>query len=511
MPNSIMQNRHGKSRHNQRGVAFLLLVVTLVLGAAAIFYGLITVTPPEIERDRKTTEALTIAKAALIGHAISQQLYSGNSPPNRLGDLPCPDTNDSGQAAASCGDGPGSTGQPLRLGRLPWRTLGLPDLRDGDGERLWYAVSANFKNNTRSTCNSPYTTGCLNSDTRGSITVRNNAGTIIHDATNTDPTASGAIAVIFSPGAVIRRQDGVQQNRICTKGLDCDATTEFCTATTTPKCRPENYLDISGTEDNANFIDGPILSTDGFIHGIVRDGSGNVIVNDRLMVIRYQDVMPHLEKRVAKEVLNCLTAYASFNNGRYPWAALVTDVTQKFDDVTNTLFGRIPDQPLYQTRLGIVPATTTADDTPLEIECTSTPGKCMNKNWPATCQLPAGAPTPSWWNNWKLHVFYGLADAYKPMISYTQPTPTTVVLNVIPAPTGCPNCLTVDPPSAAPDKQVVVIVAGRSLPAVAGGQLRNTTARRRSAINYLEGGNDSPPTFTQLPGSTTFNDTVKFK
>jgi hypothetical protein len=33
-------------------------------------------------------------------------------------------------------------GQAERLGRLPWKTLGLPDLRDGDGERLWYAVSS---------------------------------------------------------------------------------------------------------------------------------------------------------------------------------------------------------------------------------------------------------------------------------------------------------------------------------------------------------------------------------
>ena len=31
------------------------------------------------------------------------------------------------------------------IGRLPWRTLGIEPIRDGHGECLWYAVSANFK------------------------------------------------------------------------------------------------------------------------------------------------------------------------------------------------------------------------------------------------------------------------------------------------------------------------------------------------------------------------------
>jgi hypothetical protein len=29
-----------------------------------------------------------------------------------------------------------------RMGRLPWKTLRLPDLRDGHGERLWYEHAA---------------------------------------------------------------------------------------------------------------------------------------------------------------------------------------------------------------------------------------------------------------------------------------------------------------------------------------------------------------------------------
>ena len=44
--------------------------------------------------------------------------------------------------------------------------MGLDDLRDGDGERLWYAVSNNFKYNFRTACAAPGDPGCLNSDSR---------------------------------------------------------------------------------------------------------------------------------------------------------------------------------------------------------------------------------------------------------------------------------------------------------------------------------------------------------
>ena len=56
---------------------------------------------------------------------------------------------------------------------------------------------------------------------------------------------------------------------------------------------------------------------------MIRDAANNVIVNDRLLVITYQDLMPLLERRVAKEALNCLNLYAAdpLNKGRYPWAS----------------------------------------------------------------------------------------------------------------------------------------------------------------------------------------------
>jgi hypothetical protein len=71
--------------------------------------------------------------------------------------------------------------------------------------------------------------------------------------------------------------------------------------------------------------------------------------------------------------------------------------------------------------------------------------------------------------------------------------------------------VTVDPPSPAADKKIVVMVAGKRLAAVAGGQLRNSNPTRQNPANFLEGGNDTPPAFTKQPSSTTFNDTVMYK
>jgi hypothetical protein len=463
----------------QRGFAVVFLVLTLSLGGAAVFYSLATAVPREIERDRKTAEALALAKAALIGYAAGVSNFAGNA---RLGDLPCPDRNDSGSpggtTATSCGNAAGNQ-QARRLGRLPWKILGLPDLRDGDGERLWYAVSNNFKNNVRTACTTPGQTGCLNSDTRGTITVRDASGTVIHNGANPDPySPSGVVAVIIAPGAILKRQGAASaQSRTCTGGT-CTATGVCLTnpESVTPKCDPANFLDtVAGIEDNADFIDNS--ATNGFINGIVRDSSGNVIVNDRVITITYQDLMPKLEYRVAMETLNCLRSYATFasNNGRYPWANPANSASTS--DQANTFFGQLPGTAPFLVEGYFTATTTTAP--------------MMPNLWPINCGLKKG----TWWNNWREQVFYAIADAYKPGVG---------------APTGCSigSCLSVNPPSATANKQLVVLVAGQRLAAVAGGQPRVTSANKQNPANYFEG--NMPPLFTRQPRSALFNDTVVF-
>lgn len=455
-----------------------MLLLSLVLAGTTVFYVLFRPTSSAIERDKITAAALAQAKAALIGYAAGVSISSGGRP----GDLPCPDTNDSGSTGSSCGNAAGTTGQTTRIGRLPWKSLGLPDLRDGDGERLWYAVSSNFKYNIRTTCILPgqpgyisgAEAGCLNSDSRGTITVRNSAGTVINDGSNPDPfTPSAVIAVIFAPGATLQRQDGTLQNRDCSGGTGC-AVTGVCNSTATAKCNPINYLDVltSIPEDNADFVDGS--NTNGFINGVIRDANNNVIVNDRLITITYNDLMPLLERRVAKEVLNCLNLYASTpaNHGRHPWASRQNDLS--FNDASDVRFGRIPDTLIN----------------------TASNSTGMNNFWPAGCSHTQG----NWWYNWKELVFYGVSNLHDPR-------------DIPPMP--CGSCLRVDPPSVTNDKAVVVVVAGTRLQGVNGGQPRGTTPEKSDSRNYLEGPNGTTSsnntTFTQKKSSNTFNDILLFQ
>ena len=87
----------------------------------------------------------------MIGYAVRQGVFQCQNPgdsaqclaelnaSSKLGELPCPDTDNDGFAEAAC--------STRTLGRVPWRTLGIPEPRDTAGETLWYAVSLRFLGN----------------------------------------------------------------------------------------------------------------------------------------------------------------------------------------------------------------------------------------------------------------------------------------------------------------------------------------------------------------------------
>lgn len=459
------------NRKSQHGSAILIILTIIGIGAAFLLVSALNKANSQIGRDKITAAALAQAKEALIGYAAGVDI---SNPGPRPGDLPCPDINNDGSEEIGCGNAAGSTGQNLRLGRLPWKSLGLPDLRDGYGERLWYAVSNNFKKKTRTICTSPGMAGCLNSDTSGTITVRDSNGNIIFDATGT----TGVIAVIFAPGSSLTRQGSpAQQDRTC---APCNAQ-EVCTAappTNTPRCNPVNYLDIALGEDNANFQDS---NTNGFIQGPV-NAAGATILNDRLLTITTGDLMPTIEKRVAGEALTCLTEYAAklSNQGRYPWAApLNPSAAPNYSDASGSRFGRIPDTLFTATK--------------------SDSGNVMDDSWTGNCRIISSS---GWWLNWKEMVFFSLADAYKPV-----PAPMPV-----PACGTTGTCLTVNPPSATANKQVSVFVAGRRLAGVASGQPRTSNNDKGTITNYLENQNATPSdgTFERNAITPTFNDATAF-
>lgn len=127
-------------RGRQQGAVLIVLLTVLVLGMAWFAVGAIgKAAPARAERDAATGASLRAAKQALLGYIAQKAADGGESTPGRL---PCPERLD---APGTANEGvappfPGYT--PCEsVGRLPWRTLGIDQIRDGSGEPLWYAVA----------------------------------------------------------------------------------------------------------------------------------------------------------------------------------------------------------------------------------------------------------------------------------------------------------------------------------------------------------------------------------
>lgn len=233
--------------------AIIALLLILGVGVTILVYNFPTPAKLSIESDRKTTAALAQAKEALIGRATGDA--------SRLGSLPCPDIDNDGALTMGV-DYLGGGACASNIGRLPWRTLGLPDLRDGSGERLWYALSSNFQDASGIV---------INSDTLGQITITGIA------------PANNVIAIVFAPGPFVASQvrDAANQNNVV------------------------NYLEGENANGDTTYTTAPASST----------------FNDKLLAITGPALMPIVERRVAREMMALLEQYRTAT-GVYPWADL---------------------------------------------------------------------------------------------------------------------------------------------------------------------------------------------
>lgn len=411
----------------------MVIVFMIAMAATTVMVNSVSKIQLKSERDKKTQQALAEAKAAILSYTLTLDLsqFSCGSNCRRPGDLPCPDTNNDGYADTPCAGN--------ALGRLPWRTLGISDLRDGYNERLWYAVSVNFKNTPRS--------GVLNSDSIGSITVRNSSGLIVNDGTST----TGVVAVVISPGDRITRQDGVVQSH----NDDLAAI---------------NYLDVSTTlgEDNKDFINN---DTNGFILGPVYDADNNLLINDQLATISRDEMMHQMEVRVVTEVRNNLVDYYCDDDGvaNYEIATCDDNTTThffpspaSFDD--NTCLGSVNisacNENLANSTHGRIPANLTLSA----------------RDWNSTSRLH-GTSNNNWFqqNGWREVIHYAVASTCM---------------------TGTANCdtlggnLTLSNAFVTPidNKKITLIATGTAI----GVQTRASTINKSAEENYLESSNLSP-------------------
>ncbi len=521
--------------HRQRGAALILMMVIVVTGAAATLASTLSTTALKNARQEKTTAALAQAKDALIGYAIT---YGDTHSGETHGYLPCPDMN--GEAGGNpegssetCGTTDADT-----LGRLPWKTLGLPVLRDDAGECLWYAVSGTHKNN-------PKTSATMNWDNPGKLR--------IYSADGNEILPDEIVAVVIAPGPVSTTNNPVQER----------------SGTHAPICggnyTPAAYLD----NDTIHNINNSSIAAGKFIlphEHRNANGSVTVSVNDQFVYITRQDIWSAIQKRIAREAKKCLDDYAAGSGGKYPWAVPISTPTAFSPLIMgeyNTLFGRLPTRPSVQlvstpsrittmqsrfdelwSALSVFAASKTysnllimrskasaaedaADDvgdhydhTPLEnpaddledaaddardnlrtyssaaaiaavqqdiidaanaftnaMTATFSQASGMANTWPASCTLFSSAQ----WNHWKDMVFYQVAHGYRPKNSGP----------------GCGNCLSVEggghSPAGSGNYRAIVAVAGKKL-----------TANRSTGNigDYLEGNNLLPMNDSTQPYQT---------
>jgi hypothetical protein len=114
---------------HQRGAALLSLMAVVVTAATIAGAVALQRMASHAPTQRNEGYALALAAEALRGQAFQRRCLDTSIPLPNL--LPCPDAAGvEGVADASC--------VGLTQGWLPWRTLGLPPLRDSSGTCLWY-------------------------------------------------------------------------------------------------------------------------------------------------------------------------------------------------------------------------------------------------------------------------------------------------------------------------------------------------------------------------------------
>jgi hypothetical protein len=335
--------RSGRSRSVrsgvQRGAALLvtLALVAIIVGLAVLWVA--NTGASEAHRLQENAKIMGLIRDALVARAATDS--------SRPGSLPCPDNDNDGTADGSLCTAP-------YLGRVPWKTLDLPDLRDAAGERFWYALSPRFRDHS-SACNP---IPCvLNSDSPADLTV--NAVASVEN-----------VAIIFAPGEVVG-----SQNR--DPAIAANLT------------NPANYLEGANVPTGVTDRDYQVaLATDTF--------------NDQALVITRDMLMPAVEKRVARQARACLEKFADTSGGRYPFAAPITDVTTYRD--TSSVSGP-PYAPTYYGRI------------PSALDSTSD-ALGSTYSWPVDDGQPGGAEfcfaSTNWWNFWRELLLYHVASGFAP-------------------------------------------------------------------------------------------------
>jgi hypothetical protein len=409
----------------------------------------------KLQRDQRTMDTLVRAKQALIDYAVQyDKTHSGQA----AGFLPCPDMN------ASNGEGSSPLSCDLTnvsvIGKFPWRTLDVEDLRDGSGECLWYAVSGTFKNNPKTNAFP------LNWDATGLFEIFADDG--VTKLAGTTP-ADRAVAVIFAPGIA-------QGNTQARAG-----------ALSTPTCGGGDYDASHYLEAAAGINNWSVSNVAGALTSFIQGKESNTF-NDRLVYITPKDIFDSIERRadfyakpngivrtMMKQAADCIASRANKNTSAgdaLVWAADSASFGSLQDFDNNSMYSDTSQQ-----RFGRV-----SFDITKSIANTNVSGPPVN---PKQLMIAANCDSDwndwsGWWAEWKDHFFYAVAKDQAPDSDGDCSVHS--------------SCLSIN--NGTPKYAGIVIFAGRPLP----GQTRSLAADRQVRSNYLEGNNQSV-----IPGSGPAN------
>jgi hypothetical protein len=170
---------------SQQGAALLLFMLILVMASSYTLLSKLNTARKPYVRDIVTSKVLAEAKKTLISYAVTYPERSGTVDTTAgPGYMSCPDTDNNGSPNTPCG--------PNAEGRFPGEFWGSNDYLDSSGQRLWYAISDNFRN-----IGAKFQP--MNSDTPGQLSV---------DGIN------DIVAVIIAPGEPVTGQNNRPSNNI---------------------------------------------------------------------------------------------------------------------------------------------------------------------------------------------------------------------------------------------------------------------------------------------------------
>jgi len=270
--NHYQMNHHRASSEAQTGAVLLMFLLILVTGASFSLLNQLNAATNLHTRQQATSRALAEVKQSLISYAVTYPERSGTADITAgPGYMSCPDTNNNGSPNTPCG--------LSAVGRFPGEFLNVSNYLDSSGERLWYAVSDDFRDNTGALFQP------MNSDVPGQLTV---------------DSIADIVAVIIAPG-----ESSTGQNR------------------------PSNNI--------ADYLEGDNATT-GDNRFTLNSGG-----NDVLTYITRQELMAVIEKRVLAEAGDTINAYQATYSAFPWLSPFADPSTSMFRGVPTTTFqGHIP-------------------------------------------------------------------------------------------------------------------------------------------------------------------------